>query len=108
MILNSLQRSDENGELVLIDGAFCRWHLRRDRQLTIGEIYVLKSKRKKGIARSILEELKKVDGAKFILAKCPVDYESNSWYEKMGFVLDRKEQSRSGKELNVWVYNLLP
>ena len=40
MIFESLMDSVERGELLLVDGGFCNWHLRRDGQLTIREIWL--------------------------------------------------------------------
>ncbi len=67
-------------ELILIDGGYCKWHLRKDGQLTISEIISIKS----GAGTTILEMLKK-KGALKIAAKCPSSYPSNDWYKKRDF-----------------------
>lgn len=41
MIFETLCESAKRDELILVDGGFCHWHLRRDGQLTIREIIVL-------------------------------------------------------------------
>ena len=98
MIFETLFESAKRGELLLIDGGFCHWHLRRDRQLTIREIISTRP----GAGREMLEALKQVSGATSLFAKCPVDLEANAWYERMGFELEGMEATRSGRELNLW------
>ena len=38
MIFETLYESAQRGELLLVNGGMCHWHLRRDGQLTIREI----------------------------------------------------------------------
>lgn len=104
MIFEALMEAKAKGELLLVSGGFCRYHLRRDGQLTIHEILVTRSG--EGIGSQMLSQLCQVTAARTILAKCPVDLESNRWYEKKGFVLNRKEVTPSGRELNIWVLSL--
>lgn len=106
MIFESLFSSANKGELILVEGGFCRWHLRRDGQLTIYEILVLSEYQRQGIGSSMLETLKHVPGAMSIVAKCPVDLDSNSWYAAMGFTCIAIEQSHSGRGINVWRYQI--
>lgn len=98
MIFETLWESAQRGELLLIDGGFCHWHLRRDGQLTIYEIIATRH----GAGSEMLAILKTVPAAKCIVAKCPADLESNAWYAKKGFVLERAEHTRSGRGINVW------
>lgn len=70
----------EHEELLLIDGGMCHYHIRKDGQLTIREIISTK----RGSGKKMLSELKK-NGASIILAKCPVNLESNEWYKKKWF-----------------------
>jgi hypothetical protein len=91
----------EHEELLLIDGGMCHYHIRKDGQLTIREIISTK----RGSGKKMLSELKK-NGASIILAKCPVNLESNEWYKKNGFELFGIEKTRSGKDINVWVLKL--
>lgn len=103
MAFANLMAAAERGELILIDGGYCLWHLRRDGQLTISEILATR----KGAGSEMLARLRAVKGAHRILAKCPVGYASNSWYERKGFRLSAVERSRTGTRLNVWVLRLI-
>lgn len=98
MIFETLWESAQRGELMLIEGGFCHWHLRRDGQLTIREIISLKP----GTGQLMLDTLKKTPGATSIFAKCPVELEANGWYERRGFVLEGTETTKTGRELNLW------
>lgn len=104
MIFETLWESAQRGELILVDGGLCHWHLRRDGQLTIREIIVLPERQGEGIGRSILQQLKTVRarGATSIFAKVPTDLEANGWYEAMGFERVGTETTSSGRELNHW------
>lgn len=101
MIFESLYESAENGELILVNGGLCRYHIRRDKQLTIREIIVLPEKQGIGIGTSMLDILKKknVDS---IFAKCPAELPSNNWYKINGFILEDKEENRRGNKINHW------
>ena len=103
MIFETLYDSSKRGELLLIDGGFCHWHLRRDKQLTIREIISTE----KGAGSKMLKILKHVDGADFIFAKCPAELESNGWYSRMGFEIVGTETTKTGRELNLWQLKLL-
>lgn len=97
MIFDALYESAQRGELLLVDGGLCHWHLRRDGQVTIREIISTR----KGAGREMLDVLK-AQGAACIVARCPAHLESNGWYERMGFRLERVETTRTGRALNVW------
>lgn len=102
MIFEALYASAQKGELTLIDGGYCRWHLRKDGQLTILEIIATKQ----GAGSVLLQWLvwhARHKHAKRILAKCPADLEANAWYAKKGFSLLRQETTRSGRAIHVWV-----
>lgn len=75
---------------------FCRFHKRRDSIITIYEIYVRSEHRQAGIGKRIVDSLKGV-----IQAKCPVGYESNIFYQSIGFALVSVEAGKQ-KQLNVW------
>lgn len=96
MIFESLHESAQHGELILIDGGYCRWHLRRDGLLTIYEIISTRP----GAGQQMLAQLCKKHAP--IQAKCPADLPSNAWYARRGFVLISTESTRSGRVLNVW------
>lgn len=98
MIFETLWESSKKGELILIDGGMCHYHLRKDKQLTIREII----SQSPGRGVIMLEMLKKVVGTERIFAKCPSDLESNGWYRHVGFNLIGKEFSKTGREINLW------
>jgi hypothetical protein len=98
MCFENLYESTKRGELLLVDGGMCHWHLRRDGQLTIREII----SQRPGAGAAMLAQLRGVAGASCIVAKCPVDLDSNAWYARRGFVLDHVEQAKSGRGINVW------
>ena len=102
MIFDALYDSSKRGELLLIDGGFCHWHLRRDGQLTIREIISTK----KGSGSKMLEILKETPGAISLFAKCPIQLESNLWYKKMGFVYEGIEITKNNNQLNLWRYKI--
>jgi len=102
MIFETLNESAQRGELMLVDGGLCDWHLRRDRQITIREIIVLPECQRQGIGTAMLERLKHVDSAASIFAKCPVDLPANGWYNRVGFTLEGTETTKSGRKLNHW------
>lgn len=102
MIFETLYESAQRGELLLIDGGFCHWHLRRDGQLTIREIISTIP----GAGSEMLKRLKKTPGAVSLFAKCPIDLPSNFWYEKQGFICEGPETTKTGRVLNLWRLNL--
>ena len=97
MIFESLSRSAELNELILVEGGYLRWHLRRDGHITIYEIIAIKP----GAGSKMLEIIKQQDG-KSVLARCPSDLEANEWWAKKGFILEKTEQTKSGRTLNCW------
>jgi len=102
VIFEPLMESAKRGELILVDGGFCHWHLRRDGQITIREIIVLPGQRRRGIGTVMLELLKQIEGATSIFAKCPVDLAANAWYEARGFENEGIETTRSNRKLKRW------
>ncbi|EIM65474.1 hypothetical protein DespoDRAFT_03739 [Desulfobacter postgatei 2ac9] len=116
-LMERLIKARDNGELILIDGGMCVFHLRRDRQLTITEIVSTR----KGAGSEMLDKLKKVEGAHSIFAKCPAGWKSNKFYEKQGFELEKTEeqpakknqnqgffsQEEVGKKINCWRLTLV-
>lgn len=102
MIFDALWDSAKRGELLLIDGGFCHWHLRRDGQLTIREIISTRP----GAGTEMLDRLRQTPGAQCIVAKCPAKLASNQWYQRKGFVLHGQEQTKSGTAINVWRLDL--
>lgn len=102
MIFNALNDAAERGELILVDGGLCHYHLRRDGILTIREILVLPERQGQGIGRAILNQLRTVPNARVIRAKCPAALEANGWYRAMGFEIAYVDQTRAGDRLFVW------
>lgn len=98
MIFEALYTAMQRGELLLIDGGFCHWHLRRDGQLTILELISTRA----GAGREMLAYLRAVPGARSLFAKCPVDLAANVWYGLRGFTLEGQETTRTGRRLNLW------
>lgn len=98
MIFETLYESAQRGELLLINGGFCHWHLRRDKQLTIREIISTRP----GAGTEMLETLKQMPGAQSIFAKCPVDLPANNWYRRRGFTCEGTQTTRTGRKLNQW------
>lgn len=96
MIFEVLKEAADRNELILIDGGFCRFHIRKDGQLIIHEILSIK----KGAGNEILKILERKQ-CFCIVAKCPIDLEANKWYEKKGFKLIGIETS-SKRHLNIW------
>lgn len=97
MIFEALYKSAQHGELLLIDGGFCHWHLRRDGQLTIREIIATR----KGAGSEMLGILKG-KGATSIFAKCPGDLPANGWYQRNGFTDEGTETTKTGRQLRLW------
>lgn len=98
MIFETLYESAKRGELLLIAGGLCHWHLRRDGQLTLREIISTRP----GAGSEMLEQLKQTPDAVSIFAKCPIDLAANIWYAKKGFTLETTETTRTGRKLNHW------
>jgi hypothetical protein len=98
VIFETLYESARQGELILIDGGFCRWHLRRDGIITIYEIISIRS----GAGQEMLAMLRA--HGKPIRAKCPADLASNEWYERQGFSWLARKKTRSGREINIWLF----
>ena len=102
MIFEPLWESAQRGELMLIDGGFCHWHLRRDGVLVIREIIATR----RGAGSEMLGRLRTSPEATAILAKCPADLDANGWYERRGFTQIASETTRSGRSINVWQLDL--
>jgi len=102
MIFETLNESNEQGELLLVDGGMCHFHLRRDGQLTIREIIVQHGRQGQGIGAAMLTRLASLPGATNLFAKCPANLRANDWYKRMGFVLEGQETTKNGRVLNLW------
>jgi hypothetical protein len=102
MIFEALHQSSQRGELILVDGGICNWHLRRDGQITIREII----SQRPGAGSLMLSMLKSVPGATSIFAKCPADLPANEWYDRRGFTYEGTETTRTGRQLILWRLHL--
>jgi len=102
MIFEPLWESAQRGELLLVDGGMCHWHLRRDGQLTIREIIVLPNRQGDGIGRAMVERLARTPGAMCLFAKCPADLDANFFYEAVGFSYEGDERTQSGRNIKKW------
>jgi len=98
MIFETLHESSQRGELLLVDGGMCHWHLRRDGQLTIREIISTR----RGAGSLMLRRLEATPGATSLYAKCPADLPANEWYAKRGFTHEATETTKSGRALKCW------
>lgn len=98
MVFETLYEAAQRGELILIYGGVCRYHIRRDCQLTIYEIISTR----RGAGYEMLGILKQMSGVHSLFAKCPVDLSANEWYERQGFDLESVEITRTGRGLNCW------
>lgn len=96
MVFISLYESYLRGELLMVEGGLCQFRHRRDGQITI---HVLLSN-KPGAAKRMLNQLLDRHPNR-IVAKCPIEYESNAWYKRNGFHLIGTE----GK-INIWSMEL--
>ena len=105
----ALMESFDRNELMTIGKkAFCHFHLRRDKQLTIYELGVHPENQGEGLGKRVIDQMKvkaKKLGATCLLAKCPVDLKSNGFYLSQGFKKIRVDQGRVRK-LNVWVLEI--
>lgn len=102
MCFEQMYDSMKKGELLLIDGGICHWHLRRDGQLTIREILATRP----GAGTEMIETLKRTTGALSLYAKCPADLPSNEFYAKRGFICEGVEVTKTGRRLNLWRFAL--
>lgn len=96
MVFEILMESVNRGELILIDGGYCRYHLKANGCLTIYEIIATKS----GAGSEILEILKSKPMVMYIVAECPDDLLSNKWWIKKGFQLNGSRILKSGRKIN--------
>lgn len=98
MIFEALWEGARRGELLLLDGGLCHWHLRRDGQLTIREIISTRP----GAGKEMLARLRAVRGACCLYAVCPDDLSANDWYRRRGFCREPARASRRGRTLHGW------
>lgn len=102
MIFQSLNESAERDELMLVEGGICQYHLRKDNQLTIANIFSTQ----KGAGSLMLERLRLTPGARSLFAKCPANLEANAWYAMQGFHVERMEVTKTGRKVLHWRLDL--
>lgn len=102
MIFAALSEAAEKGELLLVGGGLCHFHQRKDRTVTIREILVLPTYRRRGIGRRLVERA--CNDAVKAVARCPADLPSNGFWKQLGFQLMKTETTRTGRKVNVWVW----
>jgi len=100
MIFAALREAADRNELILVENGLCRFHLRRGGDLVIREVIVLPSARRQGIGSKIVHWVCKTHRG-IVIAKCPKEYESNSFWAALGFCLVRET-----KGINEWQLDL--
>jgi N-acetylglutamate synthase-like GNAT family acetyltransferase len=97
----ALEEAVRREELLYEDktNSFCHYHTRRDGVSVIYEICVPKENRGQGIAKTMINMLPRP-----VQLKCPVDNESNKFYEHIGLKLIRVDPGKK-RMLNVWLLN---
>lgn len=102
-MLHTLRKPANEGRVWIVDGGLLEFKLLKNRQITIHSI--LSTKR--GVGSQLLNRLldyAREHEATSLFAKCPTDLESNEWYKKKGFSLEKVENTgaESGRKLNWW------
>ena len=100
MIFETIMDAEKKDEIIC--PYFLRYHLRKDGQLTIYEIWVSPKSRREGIGTTLLNDLKAISDVKSIFAKCPIDLPANEWYKANGFTLEGVDILKSGRKINLW------
>lgn len=100
----ALEEAVKRGELLYhpLTGAFCHYHRRRDGVSVIYEICTPTEARGQGLGKKMIDILPLP-----IELKCPVDNESNKFYEHIGFKLIGTEPGKK-RQLNKWRLDYKP
>jgi GNAT superfamily N-acetyltransferase len=99
VIFVALNEAAQKGKLLLVDGGMLRFHLRRDGVVTIHELIVLPSHRRRGIGRRLVQEVRDRYPGAVIRLTCPGEYEANRFWRAMGFGI---AAYKPGGRLAVW------
>lgn len=87
MIFQALSEAADRGELLLVQDGLCRWHRRRDGVVVIRELIVLPFRRRSGVGRRLVGWLRARHPEAPLVARCPLAYESNAFWQALGFAL---------------------
>lgn len=85
MIFTALEEAAGRGELFLVQDGLLRYHLRRDGQVTIREVLVLPFRRRTGVGRRLIAEVRRKHPSAPIVARCPAGSEANLFWAAIGF-----------------------
>lgn len=105
-----LEVAESKGELEVLPNniGFCHFHHRKDNQTTIYEIAILPERQREGWGRllfyRVLASAIECKKSK-IIAKCPVDLESNNFYKSLGFKLIATKPGKK-RDLNIYEYTI--
>ena len=97
MVFQTLYDSYQRGELLLIDGGFARWRLKKDGSITLYEIFSTKPGNGKQMIETLLQKT-----TTYIQLKCPTTLKSNGFYAHVGFTCIGQEITQGGNILNIW------
>lgn len=105
----ALKESEAKNNLEVLEGiGFAHFHHRRDKQTTIYSLAVLPDRQKKGWGRLLFYRVlcsAIENGCDRIVAKCPEELASNTFYQRIGFVLAETEPGKK-RRLNRWEYRI--
>jgi GNAT superfamily N-acetyltransferase len=96
MIFAALSEAADRGELLLISGGLCRFHLRLDGVVVIREILILPEARHRGLGRCLIEAVAARHPGAVIRAVCPPGYDANDFWPRLKFRLV------TGAKANTW------
>jgi GNAT superfamily N-acetyltransferase len=85
MIFVALNEAADSGELLLVEGGLCRFHLRRDGVVTIREIVVLPAVRPRGVGGRLIGRVACLHPGAVLRATCPAGYAANEFWRALGF-----------------------
>ncbi len=105
MIFVILNQAAEDKELLLVDGGLCHFSQKKNGTVSIHEIIVLPSHRRKGIAQSLVQRVRDMHPGCKMRALCPVEYDSNKFWKSIGCEhkgIIKSEGTETRKQMNVW------